>query len=238
MHRSKSKNALGTVGIFLLALALTACGGGGGGGEDQAAAQSETGSTDVTAGSTSNTGSTKLSGPPSIYGVPNRQALANQPYWFRPVASDPDGDPLVFGVVNQPHWSAFNTATGELTGTPTMADIGLYRGVSLTVTAAGQMRALSFDVEVLQVGTRSVTLSWIPPTENEDGTPLLNLAGYRIRYGLQSGNYTNVVTLNNPGLATYVLSGLATGTYHIVISALNANGLESAYSNEASKTLS
>ena len=125
----------------------------------------------------------------SISGAPNRQVIANQPYWFRPVANEPDGAALRFGIANQPHWSTFNPTTGEVTGTPVVLPTSaLYRGVTVTVTAGTQMRALSFDVEVVQVGTNSVTISWTPPTENNDGTPLVNLAGYRIRYGQQSGN--------------------------------------------------
>jgi hypothetical protein len=139
---------------------------------------------------------------------------------------------LRFGISNQPHWSSFNSATGELTGTPSSTDVGIYRGVTVTASAGTQLRALAFDIEVVQVGTNSVMLSWLAPTENEDGTPLTNLGGYRIRYGVQSGAYTSVVTID-PGLATYVLSGLAAGRYYIVLSAVNTTGAESSYSNEA-----
>ena len=99
------------------------------------------------------------------------------------------------------------------------------------------MRAMSFDVEVVQVGTNSIMISWLAPTENEDGTPLTNLAGYRIRYGQQTGAYTSVVNVTNPGLASYVINGLAAGTYYLVLSAVNTNGGESANSNEASLNL-
>lgn len=229
MHGSKSKNALGTVTI-LLALTLAACGGGGdGGGATTTTSTSGSGST----GSTNTNVTVPTVAPLSISGAPNRQVVANQPYWFRPVATDPNGTGLRFGIANQPRWSNFNPTTGEITGTPSSADVGMYRGVTVTVTAGTQMRALAFDVEVVQVGTSSVTLTWTPPTENEDGTPLTNLAGYRIRYGSQSGNYTSVVNLTNPGLATYVLGGLASGTYYVVISAYNQSGIESGYSNEA-----
>ena len=144
---------------------------------------------------------------------------------------------LRFGITNQPHWSTFNQTTGEVTGTPTYSDVGAYRGVTVTVTAGTQMRALSFDVEVVQVGTNSIMISWLAPTENDDGTPLVNLAGYRIRYGQQSGLYNTMVNIDNPGLATYVINGLAAGTYYLVLSAVNVNGGESAPSNEAQVNL-
>ena len=234
MHGLNSKSALGTVTI-LLTLMLAACSADGTGGDSATPAtnggSANTGGT-TTGGTT--TGGSKTATPPlSISGAPNRQAVANQPYWFRPVASDPNGVALWFGISNKPGWSDFNSATGEIRGTPSSADVGLYRGVTVTVTGGTQMRALAFDVEVVQVGTSSVTLTWDPPTENEDGTPLTSLAGYRIRYGLQSGAYTTVVNIANPGLATYVLSGLAAGTYYFAISAYNQKGIESSLSSEA-----
>ncbi len=236
MHGLNSQKALGTVTI-LLALALSACGGGGGG-DKAAATPTSTGTTSSTTTTTTTTTTSPTTGslPLSITGAPNRQAVANQAYWFRPVTSDPTGSALKFGIANQPDWSTFNPNTGELTGTPANTDVGMYHGVTVTVTAGTQMRALAFDVEVVQVGTSSLTLTWTPPTQNEDGTPITNLAGYRIRFGLQSGVYTNMITLNNPGLATYVLGGLAAGTYYVVISAYTQNGAESSYSNEASST--
>jgi hypothetical protein len=233
MHGSKSKNALGNVTLIYLGLALAACNGNDGNNPQAVVGTSGSATTGTSTGSASNTGKTTAR-PPTIFGFPNRQALANQLYSFRPVASDPDGDPLQFGIANQPGWSSFNATTGEIRGTPTGADVGVYRGITVTVAAAGQMRALAFDLEVVAVGTQSITLAWLAPTENDDGTPLTNLAGYRIRYGQQSGNYTSEVTINNPGLATYVLSGLAAGRYYLVLSAVNTNGGESQYSNEAS----
>jgi hypothetical protein len=45
------------------------------------------------------------------------------------------------------------------------------------------------------------------------------------------------VTLNNPGLTTYVVDNLAPGTYEFVATAFNAAGVESRFSNAASKTV-
>jgi Fibronectin type III domain len=234
MHGSNS-TALGTV-TLLLTLMLAACSGDDGGNSKPAAtngSSNTTGSTN-TGGSTTTTPTTQVL---SISGAPNRQVIANQPYWFRPNARGAAGTVLRFGITNQPHWSTFNQTTGEVTGTPSYSDVGAYRGVTVTVTAGTQMRALSFDVEVVQVGTNSIMISWLAPTENDDGTPLVNLAGYRIRYGQQSGLYNTMVNIDNPGLATYVINGLAAGTYYLVLSAVNVNGGESAPSNEAQVNL-
>ena len=74
------------------------------------------------------------------------------------------------------------------------------------------------------------TLSWTPPTMNADGTPL-NLTGYRIYWGQQKGYYTSSVTLDNPGLARYVVEQLEPATWYFVATALSPRG-ESEFSNE------
>jgi len=76
----------------------------------------------------------------------------------------------------------------------------------------------------------SVTLSWIPPTENTDGTYLDDLAGYRIYSGASPDDLAPRVTLDNPSLSRYVVEPLAPGELYFAITALNSNGLESGLS--------
>jgi len=79
------------------------------------------------------------------------------------------------------------------------------------------------------------TLTWTPPTTNVDGTPLIDLAGYKVKYGTSSGSYANVVTLNDPLADAYVVEGLTSGiTYYFVVTAFNVSAVESDPSNEAS----
>ena len=82
-----------------------------------------------------------------------------------------------------------------------------------------------------------VTLNWTPPTENTDGSPLTNLAGYDIHYGTASGDYTQSVSVSNPGLATYVVDNLDPGIYYFSIAAVNSTGAESPLSPEVSMTV-
>ena len=86
--------------------------------------------------------------------------------------------------------------------------------------------------------TGNATLSWIPPTENEDGSALTNLAGYRIFYGTSAANLSQQINLNNPGLTRYVIDNLSGGTWYFGIRAYSATGTESAMSAIASKTIS
>ena len=83
----------------------------------------------------------------------------------------------------------------------------------------------------------TATMSWIAPTEREDGTPLNNLAGFKIYYGQSENQLSELVVLDNPGLATYVIDGLEEqSTWYFALSAFDSEGRESARSAVASKT--
>ena len=84
-------------------------------------------------------------------------------------------------------------------------------------------------------GTGSVTLSWIPPTMNDDGSPL-KLTGYRIYWGHSDDDFTHSVLVENPGLTRYVVEQLTAGTWYFVATALSADR-ESEFSNVFSMTV-
>ena len=82
----------------------------------------------------------------------------------------------------------------------------------------------------------NVTLSWIPPTTKADGTPLTDLAGYKIYYGLSSGNYTQNIDIGN--VTSYTVTNLSTGTaYYFATTAYDTSSNESSFSNEVRKTI-
>lgn len=72
---------------------------------------------------------------------------------------------------------------------------------------------------------RDITLTW-------DASTSPNVGGYRVHYGLSSGNYPNKVFVGNQ--TSYTLSGLDGGrTVYIVVTALESNGTgESDFSDE------
>jgi hypothetical protein len=173
-----------------------------------------------------------------ISGIPATSVMQGTQYTFQPTASDANGDPLTFSIVNTPAWATFTTSTGRLQGTPTAGNVGTTSGIIISVTDGLASRALSaFNITVQATATGSATLSWQPPTQNSDGSPLTNLAGYKVYWGNSLGTYPSSVTLNNPGLATYVVGNLVPGTYYFVVTALNTAGTESQHSNSASKTI-
>jgi len=83
----------------------------------------------------------------------------------------------------------------------------------------------------------TVTVNWQPPTENTDGSALTNLSGYNIHYGTKSGDYTQTISVSNPGLATYVVDNLSPGTYYFTVAAVNSSGTESLLSSEVTATV-
>jgi hypothetical protein len=91
---------------------------------------------------------------------------------------------------------------------------------------------------VTALATGSATLTWTAPTQNEDGSPLTDLAGYRVHWGTASRNYSNSATIPNPGVTTYVVENLLAGrTYFFAMTAGNSDGVYSDYSVEASKAI-
>ena len=175
---------------------------------------------------------------PTISGVPAAVVTVNTFYDFTPVATDADNDPLTFSIAGLPTWAIFNPANGRISGTPGDAHVGNYGGIVITVSDGQDSADLGpFSVTVEAVSLGSATLNWLPPTQNEDGTPLIDLAGYNIYWGTTPGDYTDSVRIDNPGLSTYVVENLAPGTYEFVATAFNTAGIESRNSNAASKTI-
>ena len=73
-----------------------------------------------------------------------------------------------------------------------------------------------------------VTLQWDPNPETD-------VVGYKVYYGTSSRTYSAPIPF---GLqSTYTVTGLAAGTYYFAVTAFNVDGLESAFSNEVSTTV-
>lgn len=209
---------LATAGICSMVV-LAACGGGGGNG--------------------GGVGGDRRSGgnsPPSISGSPTLSVLDGEFYDFRPQAEDADGDRLRFAIANKPPWARFDSASGRLSGTPGEGDAGIHENIVISVTDGQATAALAgFDVAVNEVGEGAAVLSWHPPTENNDGTTLTDLAGYRIYYGRHPKRLDDVIALDNPGLTSYVVENLSAARWFFRMTSLNASGVESARSKMVTK---
>ena len=175
---------------------------------------------------------------PTISGTPAASVTAGQSWSFQPTASDPDGQTLTFSIVNRPTWASFDSSTGRLSGTPSSSQVGTYSGVTISVSDGSLSASLApFAIAVADVQLGSATLSWTPPTLNEDGTPITNLRGYRIYYGTSSANLGTVLDIPNAGIASAVVENLTAGTWYFAVKAYNTLNVESSLSNIASKTI-
>jgi len=171
--------------------------------------------------------------PPTISGAPDETVLANSFYDFAPGATDPDGDSLTFTISNKPGWADFDPTSGTLYGTPTAADVGNYSTIRIGVSDGDATAELTaFTIEVMSTALASVSLQWQPPSENTDGTPLLDLSGYRIYYGTDPAELSNVIELPNPGLTSYVVEKLTANLWYFAMTAVNNRGQESGFSNQ------
>jgi hypothetical protein len=83
----------------------------------------------------------------------------------------------------------------------------------------------------------TAVLTWTPPTENTNGTPLTDLAGYHIRYGTKPDALTKVIDLAGSRTTAFEVSNLSPGTYYFSISAYTSIGTESAESDVEYKSI-
>jgi hypothetical protein len=211
----------------VVAVVLGACGSGG---DDEPAAAQQPATGSQPPSSSGNRA-------PTINGSPQGTVLVGQPYNFAPTASDADNNPLTFTITNKPGWATFNASTGALSGTPAAGDVRTYSNIRISVsdgTATANLAA--FSINVTAVATGSALLSWTPPTQNTDGSALTNLNGYKIYWGSSQGNYPNSASVG-VGVASYTVEQLTPGTWYFTVTAVNAQGVESSYSNVASKTI-
>jgi hypothetical protein len=228
---------VGTIAVG--SLALSACGGSSGAAKTADATGSGSSQVSASAEGSSATGAVLQNAAPAIQGSAITTATVGTVYSFQPQATDPNNDPITFSIANKPAWATFNQGTGQLSGTPTAADVGSYANIEISATDGKDtvsLPAFSLTVSAAAAGASSVNLSWVAPTENSDGSPLTDLKGFKIHYGTESQNYTGSISVDNPSLTTYLVSTLPAGKYYFAVTAYNSAGLESDPSDEIAAT--
>ena len=172
---------------------------------------------------------------PVISGEPSASVIVNSAYEFFPLVDDPDGDALAFDIVNKPVWANFDPLTGELSGIPSPGHIGVTDQIVISVTDGMSTASLPpFTITVHAIGDISARLSWDIPITNVDGTPLIDLAGFKIYRGKRPGKYSAPETVYNPGLSSMVIDGLRSDNrYYFAVTAIDTSGNESFFSDEA-----
>lgn len=228
----------GLIALTMTTIIVAGCGGGGGGGSASATSNSGTG-----AGSDTGTGSSASANKaPTISASPASQATVGTVYSLAPQASDADGDTLAFSIENKPDWAQFNTATGQLAGTPTAQATAANIVISVSDgKASAALPAFAIPVGTTPTGYATpgpsapsgpgVSLSWDVPTRTVDGETLQDLAGYRIHYGIDQNALVGSIEVQSSGANNFTVQNLPAGTYYFAVRAVAANGSESTLSN-------
>jgi hypothetical protein len=102
---------------------------------------------------------------PTISGTPAATVVAGNQYSFTPAAADPDGRTLTFTILNAPSWASFSASTGQLSGSPPTADIGVFSNIVITASDGILTASLpAFSIQVQAPANDTPTISGIPPT--------------------------------------------------------------------------
>jgi hypothetical protein len=165
---------------------------------------------------------------PTIVAQENDVARVGQTYEYQPKASDPDGDALKFSANNLPPWASLDPTSGRISGTPGEDDLGIYELITIKVAdASREIETAPFSITVVgDVGTGVASLQWEVPASKVNGSPLDDLAGYRILYGRTTDDLDHSVLIADPTETSYEVSALASGTWYFAVVAVNASGLE------------
>jgi hypothetical protein len=188
---------------------------------------------------------TKTSGatprPLKISGSPPPTAVVGKFYRFAPTVVAPAGAALTYAIANRPNWTQFSAATGSLSGVPAASSVRTDAGIMISVSDGAMSATLpQFNIAVAPAAAPaagSATLRWSKPTQNTDGSPLTNLAGYVIRYGTSAAALKSQISIGSPDSTDVEISNLAAGNWYFEVAAINTANVESQFSAPASKAI-
>ncbi len=160
----------------------------------------------------------------TISGTPASGVLAGQTYTFTPTAYDSRTRTLVFAIANRPSWATFSSSNGQLSGTPTAANVGTYSSIVIAVSDGYRTATLpAFSVSVSAVAgpappRRTATAADTAPPPVISGTPPTSVqAGSSYAFqptASDPGGLTLAFSVQNkPAWATFsIVNGLLSGT--------------------------
>jgi putative Ig domain-containing protein len=219
-----SRFAKGFVSLLLPAVAIALVHGCGGGAPETAAR----GEPPAGTASTPVTPSTANAGPTIKNVTADEYARIGETYSFLPVATNAGSDSLRFSATNLPPWASVDPNNGRISGTPGPGDEGVYESVVIAVSESGRRASTApFNIVVLGDAASGVaTLRWEAPPSKLDGSPLDDLAGYRILYGRKAEDLDQSVLIDDPAITSYEFTTLAKGIWYFAVVGVNSGGLE------------
>ncbi|MGI2091670.1 Ig-like domain-containing protein [Shewanella oncorhynchi] len=168
---------------------------------------------------------------PTILGIPATNVAQGAPYSFVPTGADADGNSLLFDITNRPAWASFNTATGELSGTPTNADVGVTTAIVISVSDGVLSASLpAFNLTVTNVNDAPTISSTAITAATQD-------AAYSYNFAASDTDVGDVLTLSavtkpswlSFNAATGVLSGTPSnadvGSHAVLLRVTDTDGL-------------
>ena len=173
----------------------------------------------------------------TISGTPATAVASGQAYQFQPTVMTADRAPYTFSVNNKPRWATLNAGTGELAGTPTATDVGVYPGVIVTVSSSTHSAMLpAFSIEVHPAGGTGTTptISGTPATSIGAGMPYTfnpvanDGDGEHLSFSIQNkpiwlsfdattGHLTGSPTAADAGTYAYILITVTDGTFSVAL---------------------
>ena len=83
----------------------------------------------------------------------------------------------------------------------------------------------------------SVVLTWNAPLTRTDGSPIGELAGYRIRYGDEPDGLRCEIEIGDPKAVSWKLTDLSPGTWYFAVVSVDSAKVESRQSDVVSKKI-
>lgn len=119
---------------------------------------------------------TVINRPPVLADVAPQTANVNQPYSFTiPYPTDPDGNPITeFGIYWLPNGLSFNSATGEISGTPTQT--GTYSAIEYYARSLGQYASKTFQLSIVEGSGTPPVMGTVPDQNVTKTEETLNLS--------------------------------------------------------------
>jgi hypothetical protein len=128
-------------------------------------------------------------------------------------------------------------AMTKLFSKPWRMPITIFGAVLLAACNDHSASSSSMAEPAAPAAANTLTLFWQAPTVNDNGSPLMNLAGYKIYYGTVPESLSKVIDVANPSLTSYVVENLATGTYYFAIASYNTLGVQSELTSPVEGTM-
>lgn len=111
------------------------------------------------------------------------------------------------------------------------------KAVSGTQTLSSINASTNYTLTCSWTSGGRATLTWATPTRNTDGTPLTDLAGFKVLYGTSSTALTQLQTVNDPRQTSTIVEPLGPGTWNFTMRAVTTTQRESENSDLQQKVV-